>query len=137
MGPEAAAKTTADRVFDASTGLLMNLFSLPSVAGLTTLLLSSSLVLAQSAAAPMGSGSRQMHEQMLGGMQKMQSMQFSGDTDKDFAMLMRTHHQLAIDMAKAEVENGKSPEMKAMARKTIAEQQKEIAQIDKWLSVNK
>lgn len=31
------------------------------------------------------------------------------------------------------VAQGKSPELKAMARKIMADQQKEIAQLDKWL----
>ena len=99
-------------------------------------------VLAQQASAPSAmssteSGSQQMHEQMMKGMQSMQSMQampMSGNTDRDFASMMRMHHQQAIDMAKAELEHGKSTEMKAMARKLIREQQKEIAQFDKFLS---
>lgn len=82
-------------------------------------------------------GSQQMHEQMMGGMQKMQSMRPSGDTDKDFAMMMRMHHQQAVDMARIEAEHGKSPELKALAQKIIKDQQKEIAQLDKWLATHK
>ena len=58
-----------------------------------------------SASAPDGGmdyGSQQMHESMMSGMQKMQGMQPTGDTDKDFAMMMRAHHQQAVDMAKVE-----------------------------------
>jgi uncharacterized protein (DUF305 family) len=40
-------------------------------------------------------------------------------------------------MAKAEVQGGKSSELKAMAQKIIRDQQKEIAQLDKWLAKNK
>lgn len=93
-----------------------------------------------SASAPAGGkahGSLQMHESMMAGMQKMQGMQPTGDTDKDFAMMMRMHHQQAVDMAKAEVQHGKSPELKAMAQKMIKDQQKEIAQLDKWLAKQK
>ncbi len=61
----------------------------------------------------------------------------SGDTDKDFAMMMKTHHQQALDMAKAEVEHGKSAELKAMAQKMIKDQTKEIAKLDAWLQKNK
>lgn len=85
----------------------------------------------------MNHGSQQMHESMMGGMQKMQGMQPTGDTDKDFAMMMRVHHQQAVDMAKVEAQHGKSPELKAMAQKIIKDQQKEIAQLDKWLASHK
>lgn len=91
-----------------------------------------------SAAASGGSsGSQQMHESMMSGMQKMQGMQPTGDTDKDFAMMMRMHHHQAVDMAKVEVQQGKSPELKAMAQKIIKDQQKEISQLDQWLAKNK
>jgi uncharacterized protein (DUF305 family) len=95
---------------------------------------------AGSASAPAGGmahGSQQMHESMMAGMQKMQGMRPTGDTDKDFAMMMRMHHQQAVDMAKAEVQHGKSPELKAMAQKMINDQQKEIRQLDKWLAKHK
>ena len=78
-----------------------------------------------------------MHASMMAGMQKMQEWKPSGDTDKDFAMMMRMRHQQAVDMAKAEVQGGKSPELKAMVQKIIRDQQKEIAQLDKWLAKNK
>lgn len=74
---------------------------------------------------------------MMGGMQKMQGMQATGDTDKDFALMMRMHHQQAVDMAKVEVQHGKSPELKAMAQKIIRDQQKEISELDKWLAKHK
>ena len=32
----------------------------------------------------------------------MQAMKRTGDTDKDFAMMMKLHHQQALDMARAE-----------------------------------
>ena len=47
---------------------------------------------------------------------KMTSMPMSGDPDVDFAMMMRIHHQCAIDMANAELSNGKGPQMKKMAK---------------------
>jgi uncharacterized protein (DUF305 family) len=90
-----------------------------------------------SAGGAMGHGSKQMHEQMMSGMQKMQGMQLTGDTDKDFAMMMRMHHQQAIEMAQAEIQHGKSPEMKAMAKKIVDDQKKEIAEFDKYLAKRK
>ena len=69
--------------------------------------------------------------------EKMKSMPMSGDMDYDFAMKMRIHHQGALDMAKSELDNGKNPEMRAMAKKIIAAQKKEIAQFDKWIAKHK
>lgn len=65
---------------------------------------------------------------------KMSSMQMSGDQDVDFAMMMRMHHQGAINMAEMELKAGKEPEMKSMARNVISSQKKEIAKIDKFLA---
>jgi uncharacterized protein (DUF305 family) len=67
----------------------------------------------------------------------MQNMPSSGDTDKDFAMMMKMHHQQGVDMAKIELEQGKSPEMKAMAKRIISAQQKEILRFDQWLANQK
>lgn len=80
-----------------------------------------------------GRGSEEMHSKMQSGMQKMQQMKPTGDTDRDFAMMMRMHHQQALDMARSEIEHGKSAELKAMARKLVKDQTKEIAQFDAWL----
>ena len=35
----------------------------------------------------------------------MQKMNMSGDTDKDFAMMMKIYHQGAVDMAEMELGN--------------------------------
>jgi uncharacterized protein (DUF305 family) len=64
-------------------------------------------------------------------------MPMSGNVDKDFAMLMKVHHQQAIDMAQMELEGGKSPEMKAIATQIIKAQKKEIAQFERWLAKQK
>lgn len=65
---------------------------------------------------------------------KMSSMQMSGDQDIDFAMMMRMHHQGAINMAEMELKAGKEPEMKSMAKNVISSQKKEITRIDKFLA---
>ncbi|WP_082580266.1 DUF305 domain-containing protein [Pelomonas sp. Root1444] len=93
----------------------------------------SSAALAQ----PTNHGSEQMNKAMMSGMQQMQGMKMTGDTDKDFAMMMKMHHQQALDMAKAEVEHGKSAELKAMAQKMIKDQTQEIAKLDAWLQKSK
>ena len=69
--------------------------------------------------------------------EKMKSMPMSGDVDYDFAMMMRIHHQGALDMAKSELDNGKNPEMRTLAKKIIAAHKTEIAQLDKWIARHK
>src|SRR5688500_16275527 len=65
-----------------------------------------------------------MHQDMM--------MEPSGDTDKDYAMMMIPHHEGAIAMAKAELQYGKDPTLRAMAEKIIAAQEAEIAELKKW-----
>ncbi len=85
-----------------------------------------------------GAGSTpDMKKSMMSGMDNMQKMQMSGDIDRDFAMMMKIHHQGAVDMAEMELAHGKSPAMKAMAKKIIAAQKKEIAEFDRWLATKK
>ncbi len=67
-------------------------------------------------------------------MQAMEGMQPSGNPDKDFAAMMIPHHQGAIEMAKIELQYGTDPQLKAMAEKIIAAQEKEIAELQDWLS---
>ena len=91
------------------------------------------------ASAPMhgGAGGMDMHEAMRHGAQAMQDMKPSGDVDRDFAAMMRMHHQQAVEMSQAYLKQAKSPEMKQMAQKIIRDQQREIAQFDKWLREHK
>ena len=63
----------------------------------------------------------------------MATMPMTGNVDRDFAMMMRIHHQGAIDMAEAELATGKDPQMRKLAKEIIAAQKKEIAVIDRWL----
>ena len=86
---------------------------------------------------PASAGSNDMMAAMMKGMDGMQKMPMSGDTDKDFAMMMKMHHQQAVNMSEMELAKGKSREMKAMAKKIIAAQKKEIAQLDQWLAKQK
>lgn len=82
----------------------------------------------------MGSdGSMKLHTAMQDSQKKMNDMKMSGDMDRDFAMMMRAHHQAGIDMAKAEVESGKDPEMLKEAKKIISSQQQDIQKLDSWL----
>jgi len=85
------------------------------------------------AAAPM-QGGMDMRAMMKDNNDKMAGMKMTGNADADFAMMMRMHHQGAIDMAEAQLRSGKDPEMLKMAKKIIADQKKEIAQFDKYLA---
>ena len=81
--------------------------------------------------------SMEMHKSMMDGMKEMESMPMTGDTDHDFAMMMKKHHQGALDMAQAELQHGKDPKIKAMAKKIISSQRSEIKAFDQWLSKHK
>jgi uncharacterized protein (DUF305 family) len=64
----------------------------------------------------------------------MSSMEMTGNTDIDFAMMMRGHHQGAIKMAESELRDGKEPKMRKMAKEIIVAQKKEIAQFNLFLA---
>ena len=49
-------------------------------------------------------GSIDMHKSMMSGMKSMESMKCSGDIDHDFAMMMKMHHQSALDMANTQLQ---------------------------------
>ena len=77
-----------------------------------------------------------MKSMMKGNNDQMASMKMTGNADVDFAMMMRVHHQGAIDMAQAELRDGKDGQMRKLATNIIAAQKKEIAQLDKFLAKN-
>ena len=78
-----------------------------------------------------------MQGHMKGMMKHMESMKMTGDTDLDFATMMKMHHQGAIDMAQMELQSGKDAKMRAMAKGIIKAQQKEIKEFDQWLAKRK
>jgi len=94
----------------------------------------SSMPASKSSSSAMPADSKAMKGMMKDKNDKMSSMHMSGNADVDFAMMMRMHHQGAIDMAQAELRDGKAPEMRKMARNIIAAQKKEIVQLDKFLA---
>jgi uncharacterized protein (DUF305 family) len=81
------------------------------------------------------------HDEMHQTHQKMEkdmsSMAMTGNVDKDFVMMMKVHHQSAVDMAKEELSHGKNYELKKMAQKIIEDQNKEIKEFNDWLANHK
>ena len=95
-----------------------------------------SAVLAPSVYAQQPAGQMDMKAMMKQNDEKMSSMQMTGKTDVDFAVMMREHHKGALMMAEMELKDGKDRGMRDMARKIIAAQKKEIAQFDAYLAKN-
>lgn len=83
---------------------------------------------------PMKGSGMDMKSMMMDMESKMSAMKSSGNTDVDFAMMMRMHHQSAITMAEAELQNGKDPQMRVLAKDIIYAQKKEIAVFDRFLA---
>lgn len=73
----------------------------------------------------------------MGGMKHIEGMSMTGDVDYDFAVNMRMHHQMAVDMAQAQLKKGKSPQLHSLATSIIAAQKKEIAVLDQWIKAAK
>jgi uncharacterized protein (DUF305 family) len=68
----------------------------------------------------------QMHKIM---MTPMKSMKMTGNTDRDFSMMMAEHHAMAIKMIDIELKHGGGAPVKALARKMRAAQVKEREQL--------
>ena len=64
-------------------------------------------------------------------MQKMNAGKPIGNTDHDFAHMMMAHHKGAVDVSEILLRDGKDATMRQMAEKIKADQQKEIADLDK------
>ena len=110
-----------------------------SAAAIAAVILSSSFLgnaLAADNAATMPMASMEMHKSMMSGMKSMESMKGSGDIDHDFAMMMKMHHQSALDMANIQLQQGKDAKLRSMAKDIIKSQTKEIKEFDKWLAKN-
>ena len=69
----------------------------------------------------------------MNGMKHTEGMSMTGDVDYDFAVNMRTHHQMAVDMSQVQLKKGKSPKLRSLAINIIAAQKKEIAVLDQWI----
>lgn len=70
-----------------------------------------------------------MNTQMLAALRPLKGRAF----DVRFAQRMMDHHQMAIEMARAALRSGRDARVKDAARKVIAAQQKELAQMGGWV----
>lgn len=69
--------------------------------------------------------------------QAMSSAPMTGDPDHDFVVMMIPHHQGATEMARYELRHGKDTEMRKLAQAIVAAQDKEIAEMKRWLARHK
>jgi uncharacterized protein (DUF305 family) len=66
----------------------------------------------------------------------MQKASLTNDPDRDFAQMMKLHHQSAVEMAALELTQGTDTAVQRMAAKMKADQQREIAAFDRFLQAN-
>jgi uncharacterized protein (DUF305 family) len=79
----------------------------------------------------------QLHASMTRMMTDMRNAQPSGDPDKDFAVMMKIHHQAAVNMAQVQLAGGSDSSMLALARSIIADQETEIRAFDEFIAANR
>ena len=77
----------------------------------------------------MGSGDGMMTEDDMSSLMDAEGAQF----DQMFLEMMTDHHEGAVEMAETEVADGKNAEAKELAEKIIADQTKEIGEMDDML----
>ena len=70
-------------------------------------------------------------------MSDMHQMEMTGNADVDFAMMMKAHHQGAVDMAKEELRSGTDDQVKSIAQKIVADQEKEIDELESFVESHK
>ena len=109
----------------------------------TILVISSAMIVLLSACSKSNDGIQlQSHDQnammsiMHQMMDSMSMMQPTNDPEIDFAMMMKMHHQGAINMANYELANGSNDSLKRTAQKIINEQMMEINEFNTFLASN-
>jgi uncharacterized protein (DUF305 family) len=62
----------------------------------------------------------------------MGQLEGASDFDMAFINAMITHHQGAIRMARVEIDRGADGQLKALARRVVAAQSRDIDQLNRW-----
>ena len=75
---------------------------------------------------PNGAATLGLSESDMGMQHEADALLDSGDVDTDFAQMMITHHQGAIEMAKLAADNAEHDEIKDLAEAIISAQEREI-----------
>jgi uncharacterized protein (DUF305 family) len=65
--------------------------------------------------------------------EQMKSMRTINDASRDFVVMMKPHHQTAIDLAVAYLKYGHDPKLREMSEEIIKGQTREIREMDLWL----
>lgn len=76
--------------------------------------------------------SAQAYRQAMQDMMNRMGAPVTGDADRDFVNGMIPHHQGAIEMAQVELRYGHDPALRRLARRMIAAQHDEIAEMRAW-----
>jgi uncharacterized protein (DUF305 family) len=77
------------------------------------------------------------HQEMMDAMARMNRDMMApnvitGDPDRDFVAMMTPHHQGAIDMARIYLRTGRDPQIRRLAQKIIADQEREMGEMRAW-----
>ena len=108
----------------------------------TTLFLAATAALAIAAGAtaqPAGDHNMMAMNDYMAAMKTMDAAMMAakgGTPDQTFARKMIAHHRGAIEMSQIELRHGTDAEAKRMAQKTIDENTKGIAELERWLKAH-
>jgi hypothetical protein len=69
-----------------------------------------------------------------GAMMRAMAVPYTGDPDVDFRLQMIPHHQGAVAMAQVALAHARDPWTRQLAEAVIVEQQREIAEMEAWLT---
>lgn len=94
-------------------------------------------VVKNSKASKMKMGDGELEKSMADMKSQMSGMKMTGNIDKDYAMMMTSHHESAVSMFKMELKNGMNAQLKQIAQKGISDQTKEINEFKSWMDGNK